>query len=595
MGRDAGLRDAPGDAPSIADAETPEGDGGSAADADMAQADAAPSDSGAAPECSRDSDCPAPQVCIEGGCHGPFDGLCVDDADCGPVLECKTSVGGPNGTCYGDGPDDCTCAVNNQQNDKCGNIGCMAWSCFTITVPVLCSRCAFGAGASDLGEDCLKSTHCGYHLRCEAGSPFGTCIPRLPDGAPCKTNGDCEEELVCAPSDIVCSDGAPPPPWPKTCRPPTQAGDPCCPLVACAAGLTCAPVSSAVGSGTACRAPGEAGAPCTLTGDCAGELVCLGPQQAGTPGNCSPRGSAGDICWANAHCEPPFVCGGVDGDPMTADAPGACDIPIGKACETNGVCGAGAHCATTVGGLSGTCNGWHTEWTPWCAEPYYECDAFASCWTQCFYDFEVQGPFACDECRPLPGSQGLGRVCASSVDCQPELRCAPGLPWGRCEAPLPAGAPCAEDRDCAGTLACSGDEPACAVGAGAGEPCSALLRCATDLACSSVLGQCVQPGTAYAPCAAAPCAAGHVCGKLGEGAGGDAPDGGETTSLCLPKCGPTQPCPEPLVCVTVSDVPRCRLPLGLHEWCTSSSECAPPLTCGSLPGGGWCESVSVCR
>jgi len=243
--------------------------------------------------------CTAPQVCIllPGAPVGTCGAACQSDSDCPGLLSCQ------GGVCTAQ----CTTCPAGQQ---CGSIG----------------------GA--FGKRCTTNTDCSVGSYCEAGGPFGMCVPyegcvECTGGCQtCTSNSQCSNGLVCE-------------------------GNVC---VTCASNSQCGPTGSCTTTHTGAQCTCTAASDCGSGQSCSSGVCNPGPVsgcESGLPGT---ECATGKAC-VNNTCGPCSTftdCNRVSGFAGPNQGPsglvcidGAC-----TACTANSQCGGGMAC---VGGTCGTC------------------------------------------------------------------------------------------------------------------------------------------------------------------------------------------------------------------------------------------------
>ena len=508
-------------------------------------------------------DCDAGETCEEGLCVGECtpdctDLECGDDGCGGSCGDCADDETCEEGTCVGDCVPDCTdlecgddgcggscgdCAVGESCVDgacttgclpdctgrDCGGDGC-GGSCGTCAVGETCSAAGVCEGACT--PDCV-GLDCGDD---GCGGSCGSCAV----GESC-IDGSCTESTLCSALDDPCDPADDQPvgficvntPSGNACR---EFCDP--DLGGCTAPELC---WSDDGINGYCR-----GDECESfwSNDCGAGWDCI--PASDTMDLCIPNGSTteGIACAEHADCVAGAVCTGV------CTAPNCAPLTSTVECTGSEIC-SGFAIGGTVEIDLGVCVDGCTPFTG------TECDA-AGEW--CLPDYYTAGEGVCVE----PGTASEGESCGDGVSCNAGLTCVSvdvetALCYPICDPVAAAGTSgsCDADEECAslysdGTLLAFGfcDETTvtgctpfisgdCAVGewcmpsletpdtgdcipggtAGVGEACDtadcgADLVCLTDGFCHSI---CDHYATTGEPGA---CAAGDVCGPLGDGAGG---------------------------------------------------------------------------
>lgn len=271
--------------------------------------------------CLFSSDCKAEYRCVKEQCStGKAEGdSCSNNIECNQGLSCvekKCTFGGK--ACE----DDKSCSDGERcSGKKClkpvGN-GSPCLDTKGCKAPLVCSNAGLCVdtgkpGTKGTNERCEKSEECQRGLACD---PKETkCIEGGGAGSPCKTNQDCNKDLVCA-NDSTCA----------------KKGDP----------------------GTA--APGE---DCTLPKDCQANLTC------GTGGKCASNGLLGEgsKCAGNENCDKGLLCATVKGSTTgECSKPGGqgtklpgedCENPLD--CTFGAVCGFDSKCALIRPFTANTC------------------------------------------------------------------------------------------------------------------------------------------------------------------------------------------------------------------------------------------------
>jgi hypothetical protein len=185
-------------------------------------------------------------------------------------------------------------------SEECvGDAVCDLWAC--PDDQVCCTGRCVERRILGVGSECpLAESAELYYTECEFGSfcrpppddgsgvppVAGVCAPRVENGAPCVTNGECSDAQRC---DLGGS---------NTCYMLSVAGDPCNPLLSQGACIdfdhVCDPASS-----TCVRAPGP-GAPCP-SGQCLGFSECI-------EGTCIAQPRWGEPCDGTVSCLGDLFC-----------------------------------------------------------------------------------------------------------------------------------------------------------------------------------------------------------------------------------------------------------------------------------------------
>ena len=279
-------------------------------------------------------------------------------------------------------------------------------------------------------------------------------------------------------------------------------------------------------------------------------------------------------------CEPTTeVCNGIDDD-CDGDVDPGC-LALGDTCTRNEDCGSGM--CTNVDGASICVRGCDPR-SPVAACPFgFHCET-TGCGTglcapgegalpdgeACTTDVDC----ASGRCATVAGVARCGRQCnvgaedcASGLACEPEADgCGTCAPYDVVTVPLPFGAPCEANGDCASMQCVSGE------GAGSSfcsRACGGEMGCGSGFRCRA--GTCVR-GDLRAPGDACvhpdDCASGASCVTVGP------------EQFCAAECGAG--CEEGFVCETTDAGSRC-VPggLALGEPCTSSDQCRSDLCAGT--------------
>ena len=505
--------------------------------------------------CQADTDCAAPNVCVNGSCQpkGGYlcptvctygqDQTCNDDplvnalwgvcsatgtcsCNTGYVIDMATGRCTPGGVCSGQLPNGCICDPTN------GTISCPACSTDADCPPnQVCMNGTCSGGApldggmvcqGPITIDCVVGDQpvcdpttgtwicqsvCGApipSMPCPSGTTGPVCNPatgqwmcqpicEFPNTPPCTTDMDCASPNVC---------------WNGGCQPD---GGYQCPADA---GLTCsAPIPS-----TRCP-PGTTGPVCDpTTGQWVCEPICSVPAISNcqsdadcTPpnvcwnGGCQPQGGyqcPGDggpfICQSDAECPPNEFClNGTCSGGKPVDAGSFCNTPLPKGCICDPSTGTTA-CPAFDAGSS-------------CAPGYSLCNG------QCTLDTL---PCAVDAGLVSDGGLCAGGPPPRGIMCSPgeDLVCDPTTGVWACGA-LDGGAPPSD-----------------------GGVAPALCKSSTD--CSSGSECVINPNTNCAPFCAPTCASNGACpvgqGCVGLPLVGSSTDGG--TSVGVLVCAPAVGC-----------------------------------------------------
>ena len=495
--------------------------------------------------CMADSDCVAPNSCINGSCgKKPLGGACGSAGECNSGLceqgvccgaacpgTCRScAVPGSVGTCTNvpDGADPLgQCA--DQGAPTCGSDGtcdgrgaCRIYASGTVCVAPTCSgatatlpgRCN-GAGACVPGTQqacepyacgttgqCL--TACTANTNCAGGNVcVGTICAKRINGADCTTStectsGFCQQGVCCAGACTgICSSCALAGTRGVCAAIPADTD----PLNQCAdAGFaSCGTDGSCNGAG-ACRlyAPGIvcsvqscAGSTLTLAGRCDGAGNC----GTGSAQSCSPYTCGGNSC--QASCTTSADC--TSGNVCTASSCGG--KPLGAACAAgtecdSRVCAQGVCCSTTCNGtcmscaLSGT--GGTCSTVPAGQDPLGQCNnqGAPSCGTDGFCDGtggcrRYASGTACAAAMCAAGSHTPERMCNGAGTCQAATAISCGA--YTCGTNGTCRTACASDADCAAPNICNAGQcskkPLAAACTGAAECASGL--CQQGVCCGS--------------------------------------------------------------------------------------------------------------
>lgn len=238
-----------------------------------------------------------------------------------------------------------------------------------------------------------------------------------------------------------------------------------------------------------------------------------------------------------------------------------------------------------------------TDWTTracsdWATEPL-SCLRFVSpavsLGGRCYDGFQECADSVCrgGGCPRVCGARGgIGEVCVTASDCQPNLYCRPPLTTGssQCTAWGLEQAPCSPTQLCGPGLVCTSggcrrlpqaeqacllgrcdDSSFCVVGADGGQcelrrdagvACTDDTQCGVGLVCETTRQQCVSAVAATV--------------------------GGE--------CAPPQQCPAGATCIVEAgqQVGTCLAPKRAGEACRAASDCQGHLTCLEADGGHQC-------
>jgi len=374
--------------------------------------------------CSRDSDCGAGELCVEGECAAlpePAKNECWVDGHCGLGRVCEgASLCGCN-------EDGCTTSTIGQ--------------CRTLAIA--CSDSA----TCPVGMHCIAPDQ----AICPEGGPTGggevpaqpgVCVETVDFG--CWEASDCDAELRCG-AEEVCRNpaGCDWPNRPGECREKVRRWDCCDSHTECADGyecrnqdssLTCPPSSSAV-----CLNKANFGEDCWNVDDCPTGLACSRVWICGCNGKCYfNRIGACEVptnCQTNVDCGDGYICAL---DPECFSSP----------CTTAATCPSGGRCQEKV---EGGC--WsHSE----CGAGKY-CEGLKICPSDTTCTLPDQ-PGICGE------RAGLGECCTSFKGCEPGLRCLSPAEREGCKIDhtsvcVPAvtpGASCYGDDDCDVQQRCEG-------------------------------------------------------------------------------------------------------------------------------------------
>jgi hypothetical protein len=279
----------------------------------------------------------------------------------------------------------------------------------------------------------------------------GTITPKLTDGGPCISSGECTQGLYCNK----------PKGCPGTCIPYSQVGQSCTGSLLCDPHLDCTSMTSGPLTDV-CENPPKEGDPCTTVGcgsteNCpADPTLCTNPNLYCDPAShsCKPGVGAGAPCGAPADggagtqiaCASNLWC-----DQVFLDQPGTCRVASGMGGPCNDIgCATGLHCAGYVplgaGATLGTCTG------------------------------------------PSPD----GGACSKNADCQGNAYCGNGV----CGGGKPLNSTCAQDTDCQSGLTCSSGT--CLHAAYPGDACDGTTTACVLSLCKN--GTCVDHAKVGQPC-----------------------------------------------------------------------------------------------
>lgn len=530
--------------------------------------------------CNQTSDCPSDLdlVCVGRGGAGRCTPRCSAAGDCAPGQIC--AVQGPDsGFCVAPGPgaggapctsrEDCAswiCA-DDQCAQACDAAGCPADArCLALHTQAICVPVGPGADevACRTGAECQSgicrggrcSTACGADdcpndRICVRYDSLDLCERR------CATSDDCGESGICqaGAAGRLCAT-----------RGPTADG------VACVSGAACA-------SGR-CQA-GQCATRCP-DGDCPAGRACVTDVSGAI---CRLAGGApfGAACESGGECVS-GICGG-----------GRCALDC-----ADGACPAGARCTRFADGR-------------FCFFPCADdddctdaarCDQSFAEGPTCFWRGEVADGEACDadgDCASGRCFDGRCSIRCPTGDCPGGTLCTDFDTVALCApAPLPEGAACGFDAECADGRICAGGRclPGCAAGcpAGAicvGEQCQPTCvdegDCAPGLMCDRFDASapfCALRGAA---------AAGEACVRAGDCRSGLCFDG-----LCRAGCSGA--CGAGESCVGLAGGAWC-LPTGdgtIGDACVANGTCRSGLCVGQrcaapCPTAGGCPAETRCR
>jgi len=505
--------------------------------------------------CTADSDCVAPNSCINGSC-----GKKPIGAPCGGAPECNSGFCEEGVCCGGTCTGTCrSCAVPNSVG-TCTNVPdgsdplgqCADQTAATCGTDGSCD----GKGACRLyasGTTCIQPTCSGVTAtlpgRCNG---TGTCTPGMQQGCDpyaCGTTGSCKTS--CA-TNADCSNG-------NVCN-----------------GTICGKKVN----GTACGAANEC-----ASGFCQQGVCCVG-QCAGICNSCALTTSPGVCTAAPADTDPLNQC---------ADS-GA------SSCGTDGSCNGAGACRLYAPGLAcgmQACTGSTLTLAG-------RCDGIGNCM-----------PGASNSCAPyVCGGTGCAASCATNADCTSGNVCTAqscGLkPLG---AACMAGSECNSGFCAQGVCcktSCAGNCMSCAL-TGTGGTCSTVpagqdplnqcadqgaTGCGTDGTCDGSGG--CRNYVSGTVCAAATCSGSNytpqrTCDGAGTCQGATAISCGAYTcggTTCRTTCGADADCIAPNIC----NAGQCtKKPLGLT--CAAGTECASGLcqqgVCCSSSCTGTCRSCAL--
>lgn len=246
--------------------------------------------------CAADDQCVAGTSCVLGQCKtfgGAF-ASCDSQDDCANGLYCDEAIQ----QCTPQKTLDQACTWDNE---------CQG-SLYCNTTSLTC------AWKKDASEPCNTQGECQDGLYCNIA---GSCAARLGTGQTCNVDAACVEGLGCVGG---------------LCVGPASPGMACDPVMGCASGSTCNPITNL------CEALGTAGTGCDSDSNCIPELHCgaLSP-------TCVDRGDLGAACDASDGCLPSLTCqtSGLcraRGDIGDGCSPGLSQCTEGALCDPSGVC-----------------------------------------------------------------------------------------------------------------------------------------------------------------------------------------------------------------------------------------------------------------
>jgi len=374
--------------------------------------------------CSKDLDCGANQLCVEGKCGALPDRAkdeCWVDGHCGVGRVC-------------DGAKLCGCNEDGCTSDTIGQCQTLAIAC---DGDVACPQ-----GMHCIAPDTAVCLVLGPDGGTEVPAHSGVCVETVDQG--CWEKSDCALEMRCG-AEEVCRNpaGCDFPNHPGECRELVKRWDCCDSHNECDEGyecrnqdssITCPPSSSAVCLDKAI--PGES---CWNVDDCPTGLACSRVWICGCNGKCYfNRIGSCEVptnCQTNLDCGEGYICAL---DPECFASP----------CTTAATCSSGGTCQEKV---EGGC--WsHSE----CGAGKY-CEGLKICPSDTTCTLPDQPGICADRAK-------LGECCTSFKGCEPGLRCLSPAERGGCKIDhtsvcVPAvtpGASCFGDDDCDNQQRCEG-------------------------------------------------------------------------------------------------------------------------------------------